>query len=714
MLVELRKFAARGLPPAGEAATGEHLWRFIARELDEMALGEYASALRVTLRGDGGLLLLDGLDEVPEAAQRRKQLIEAIEGFAAAFPNCRLLVTSRTYAYLNQSWRLHGFHEAKLMPFTGAQIDAFIARWYAQATVTRRRSPEDAEQRAERLTREVEKNPRLYELAQRPLILTLMAALHDWRGGELPEKRWQLYEEAVDLLLERWNKKKSYRDADGRTVELPNLAEWLKVDRAKVRLLLNRLAYEAHAAQPELTGTADIREDKLVLGLHRIKTDAGIDREQIIDYLQERAGLLVAHGAGVYTFPHRTFQEYLAACHLTDQDYPDVIAELVRAEPNRWREVALLAGAKAAHGAQFAIWALADALCPDAVTTYPCGKDPCDAWGALIAGLGLAESAVLPPVSRKNSNSLTDLQSHLCCILTKGELPAIERAIAGNTLGKLGDPRPGVGVDTATGLPDIVWCDIPPGEFIMGSDEKEKDSDADERPRHRFNIAYPYRITRYPITVAQYQPFISAGGYHDRQWWTEAGWDWRIAEDITGPRIFGSPFDIANHPMVGVSWYEAVAYTRWLTCEMREQNCIGDGESIMLPSEAEWEKAARGTDGLRYPWGAKWDANCANSRETGVGATSAAGCFPGDRSPYGVEEMSGNVLEWMRSLYRDYPYVAGDGRETLEGNGGRVLRGGSWNDDDPDFFRCAYRSGLFPGYGNLSFGFRCMLVSPGL
>jgi len=698
VMVELRKFAARGLPAVGETATGEYLWQFIARELNESALGEYAPMLRVSLRCDGGLLLLDGLDEVPEAEQRRRQIIEAIEGFAAAFPRCRLLVTSRTYAYLNQRWRLRDFHEAKLMPFDRPRIDAFIARWYAQATVTRRRTPGDAAERARRLMREVGKNPRLYELAQRPLILTLMAALHDWRGGELPEKRWQLYEEAVDLLLERWNKKKTYRDGEGRTVELPNLAEWLKVDRAKVRLLLNRLAYEAHAAQPELTGTADIREDDLVLGLFRIRTAAGIDQAQIIDYLQERAGLLVAHGAGVYTFPHRTFQEYLAACHLTDRDDPDALAELVHAEPNRWREVALLAGAKAG------VWTLADALCPDGVSTYPCGKTPCDAWGALIAGLGLAESAVLPPETRRNTNILARLQPHLCCILAEGKLPAIERAAAGNVLATIGDPR----FHGADGWflpidPPFGFIEIPAGEFLMGSN-KEDDPDASgaELPRHRVTLP-AYYIGKYPVTVAQFRAFVEAN----------PGFKVSDPDCLKGP---------ANHPVVWVTWHEALEYCAWLTGVLRDQQArhgalfsafAGREWTVTLPSEAEWEKAARGTEARRYPWGPDWDANRANCSETGIDGTSAVGCFPGSTSPYKVEDMSGNVWEWTRSLYTKYPYVARDGRENPKGKGDRVLRGGCWNYDNPDFFRCASRHGGDPTCWGDYIGFRCVLASPG-
>ena len=170
--------------------------------------------------------------------------------------------------------------------------------------------------------------------AERPLLLTLMASLHAWRGGSLPERREELYADTLDLLLESWEGSKVKRDRRGEaTAREPSLSEWLKTDRDKVRRLLSRLAYEAHAKQTDTKGTADVPESDLTTGLIGLGDNPDVKPKQLVNYLSQRAGLLVPRDVGVYTFPHRTFQEYLAACWLTDADYPDKIAELARTDP---------------------------------------------------------------------------------------------------------------------------------------------------------------------------------------------------------------------------------------------------------------------------------------------------------------------------------------------------------------------------------------------
>jgi formylglycine-generating enzyme required for sulfatase activity len=706
----LRDFAARGLPAAGVSATAKHLWRFIAAELKAGALGAFARPLAEELHRRGGLLLLDGLDEVPEADQRRVQIKQAVADFGRTFNRCRILVTSRTYAYQQQDWRLPGFEETVLAPFSQGQIRRFVTHWYRHLAGLRGLNPDDAQGRAELLQRAIFGSDRLRSLAERPLLLTLMASLHAWRGGSLPEKREELYADTVDLLLDWWESPKVVRGQQGQAeVRQRSLAEWLKIDRAKVRQQLNHLAFAAHTEQPELTGTADVTEANLVTGLLQVSQNPDIKPVRLVEYLRDRAGLLLPRGVGVYTFPHRTFQEYLAACHLTDTDYPDRVGNLARRDPNRWREVALLAGAKAARGTSAAIWQLVDALCyrdPGPAATMN------DCWGALLAGQALVETANLQHVSERNQPKLERVRRWLVAIIEGDDLPATERALAGRNLAWLGDDRPGVGL-LPTGLPDIVWCEVPAGPFLYGDDKERRELPA-------------FKISQYPITNAQYQAFVADGGY-SAKWqhcWTEAGWEDK--GDRTEPYRYGGDFDLPNHPVVGVTWYEAVAFSHWLnervakgeftnermTVEQQQgwaaiQAEIQNQKSkITLPTEPEWEKAARGTAGREYPWGNNDDPNKANCDETQIGTPSAVGCFPQGKSVYGCGDMAGNVWEWCRTKY-DQP-----DDHTLEGGNDiwRVLRGGAYYSDRTGVL-CARRLGDFPYDGDSPLGFR-VVVSP--
>jgi formylglycine-generating enzyme required for sulfatase activity len=675
MRVVLREFVARGLPHTSQPATvsGNSLWRFIIAELPE-TLRPFEPSLRQQLLRTGGLLLLDGLDEVPEADQRRVQVKTAVEQFAAAFPKVRVLVASRTYAYQRQDWKLRGFAEAVLAPFDTAQMHCFVDRWYAYVGQARRLSADDVQSRATLLKQAIARTPRLYELATRPLLLTLMASLHAWRGGTLPEQREALYADAVDLLLDQWESQKIRRLPDG-TYDLiqPSLVEWLRVDQQAMRQALNRLAFEAHRDQPALVGTADIAENKLVPALLALARtpDPNTRPARLIEYLRDRAGLLEPRGVGVYAFPHRTFQEYLAACYLTDVGFPDDLAALLRAEPNRWREVTLLAGAQAVRGTATAAWALAEALCFEAPPTQPLSADA-GHWASMLAAQVLIENKSLGQVAERNRPKVERIRTWLVRTLQHNALPAIDRAQAGDALADVGDPRFRA---AAWYLPDellLGFVEIPAGPFLMGSDDERDLWLLKASPQHKATLP-TYYMARYPVTVVQFRTFVEASGY---------AWESR-----------NSPQGAAHHPVVYVSWHDALAYCNWLTARLREWSGTPEPLAtllrtedwrVILPSEAEWEKAARGTDGRAYPWGNEPDPNLANCTNTGINTTSAVGCFPHGASPYGMEELSGNVWEWTRSLVCDYPYflkrVARSKREDLQASAeeSRVLRGGAF------------------------------------
>jgi formylglycine-generating enzyme required for sulfatase activity len=225
-------------------------------------------------------------------------------------------------------------------------------------------------------------------------------------------------------------------------------------------------------------------------------------------------------------------------------------------------------------------------------------------------------------------------------------------------------------------LPPFEWIEIPAGKVTLTPDEFGKKESYLKRDTV-FDIP-TFLIAKYPITNAQYAKFVEAGGYGEDKWWTAVGWQRREKDGWTEPRYWqDAKWNGADYPVVGVSWYEAITFCRWLSEAM--------GENVLLPTEQEWQRAAQGDDSRWYPWGnekpneqlCNWDRN--------IGRTTPVTQYPKGASPYGVMDMSGNVWEWCLTAYRS-------GSTSLDELDTRVLRGGSWGDFVTDFLRVAYRS----------------------
>lgn len=250
------------------------------------------------------------------------------------------------------------------------------------------------------------------------------------------------------------------------------------------------------------------------------------------------------------------------------------------------------------------------------------------------------------------------------------------------------------------------WVEIPAGPFLMGSDtRKDPQASSEELPQHTITLP-AYRISKYPITVAQFRSFVEGGSYTKRAYWTDAGWRWREERQVVQPSYWDDPeWSTDNHPVVGVSWYEAVAYCRWLRALVTYE--------VRLPTEAEWEKAARGIDGRIYPWGNEPPDETRCNFSKNVGRTTPVGKYStrGD-SPYGCADMAGNVTEWCHSEYRGYPYDPKDGREEISviDTALHVLRSGAFYDNERSV-RCAARQGANPGLVGKGIGFRVCALS---
>jgi formylglycine-generating enzyme required for sulfatase activity len=219
---------------------------------------------------------------------------------------------------------------------------------------------------------------------------------------------------------------------------------------------------------------------------------------------------------------------------------------------------------------------------------------------------------------------------------------------------------------------------VPAGKFLMG--EKSEQPPVD--------IPYDYWMARFPVTNEQYNVYAKVKGI------SHPISDWEKKKD---------------HPVANVIWNTVMEYCQWLNSLLKAE--LPSGLALRLPTEAEWEKAARGADGREYPWGNTFDKNKCNSREGGKGGTTSVGMYsPQGDSPYGCADMSGNVWEWTHSEYKAYPYNEKDGREDEQKSVARVVRGGAVNFVGSNL-RCAYRVRDYPYFRHDDYGFRVVVSS---
>jgi formylglycine-generating enzyme required for sulfatase activity len=372
-------------------------------------------------------------------------------------------------------------------------------------------------------------------------------------------------------------------------------------------------------------------------------------------------------------FLHLTFQEFLAARHMLymDMDYEQFL------EKRWWEETILLY-----TGLVNREW-----------------KDRANRMVKEILNRSHKDANILRRLWLLGAKALRDIQAYKrdteaaglagekLLTIIEADVPLDERVEAGEILGILSDSR-------IKGYPMVK---VKAGEFTMGSDK----GDYDEKPIHRVYLD-EFTIGKYPVTNEEFKVFVAEGGYSNEEYWTKEGWKWKDEEKISEPEYWHEgKWNRPNLPVVGVSWYEAATYAGWLSKKT--------GKTYRLPTEAEWEKAARGTDGREYPWGEDFDIKLCNSRECGLGRTSPVGIFTKGQSPYGCLDMAGNVFEWCSDWFEKYYYEKSPkGNPQGPENGSvRVLRGGCWLNDAPRC-RVEYRHFIHPAYRDLVVGFRLL------
>ncbi len=688
--------------------------------------------------GQSIILLLDGLDEVPNE-QERIRVRSAIEELVNGREQLQLLVTCRSAAYEGRTALSKGFEQLQVKSLDTSHVNSLIDHAYQAIYPSdqslRERKAGELQSGIARL--EANRQERLGEeappLVDSPLMVRLLLIVH-FSEKRLPDQRAELYMKAVDaMLLPDYGPDEQVADQIGGLIG---------GNREAHRELVQFLAFQMHQR-------GDVKGREITE--HDLK--ALLDKEPpyqplIKDFIEitRLRGTLMEEQFETYRFIHLAFQEYLVARYLAEvirsEGGVNSIANFFEEGPilqSWWREVVLLTvGYLTIHSPR-----AAESLILRLAWLDEGASDRDRALATQLQSLELAALALLewPSASDHIKNQLRQkLASWFKNEAQLDQTPAKIRVQAGRALGRIGDPRPEV-----LNCDQMLFCNIPAGPFWMGATGDDPEAPKSEQPLHEVDIPYDFWLAKYPVTNAQYLQFVVQDGYRNPDYWQiaiEKGY-WEEGEFMGRKRRmdYGDKFNEQNHPVVGVSWYEAIAFCHWLTARWHYKGWLPDGYSVQLPSEAEWEKTGRG--GLtipqkniispidqvptiqppsanssisnpyphrKYPWGDEWVVNFANAAPIS-NSTNAVGCFPEYSGLYGLTERAGNVFEWTRSKWQEYPYTSAGGRERLQsGTARRVVRGGVWPGNST-YSRCAYRhwNSPFSVYHNI--GFR-LSVSP--
>ncbi len=321
--VELKELAGHAAEHKVKAGKASAVRDYLKELLDSWSIPESWVFLEAVMKPDQAkaLVVLDGLDEVPQ--DQRMLIVDVVNDLVSHYSQHRYVVTCRPYAYIGQPWKLQNFHHVTLAPFNEKQIEQFVENWYQQLTQRKRLSEHDVSWRMKQLQTQAIKRKDLRGLAERPLLLMVMVQLHTFQG-KLPDDRTELYNDAVDLLMERWQQRLGQETGLVQHLNIPHLK------MTDLRDGLCEAAFQAHQS-PSSEETPDIRESDLRQCLQTYLGGSWDKAGQFVQYIRERSGLLIPHKIDAYRFPHRTFQEFLAACYLlrTDHD-PGRPASLVQ------------------------------------------------------------------------------------------------------------------------------------------------------------------------------------------------------------------------------------------------------------------------------------------------------------------------------------------------------------------------------------------------
>ena len=606
------------------------------------------------LRKGQAIVLLDGLDEVADE-HSRKQMCQWIDKARTTFSKCPFIVTSRFAGYRGDVKLPGAYFELHMRDFTNTDIRQFLHSWY---TAVETALHEDSNYRrtkaqkvAEELYTRIESTKAYLKLAVNPLMLQLIALVH-YDFKTVPDRRVELYEKCIDLLLQKWDESKGLK---------------ILLSAKEARHVLQPLALWMHSEENRRQASKEEILNLIKPQVQQVKP--GVEAEKFLISMRDRSGVFVGYGTETYGFQHHSFQEYLTAEEIRNKNKVDVLVN--HFDESWWRETTLLAlglGNPSLYdpfmarfldspknngaAADFMMKCVREALVKSEAPLEAALQNPKLHWQARHNALLCLETIGSDTAQKIVGSVLKDPQPEIAdkargLLLEWGRISAeevVEREAATGMLARIFNPLEN----------NAEYILIPGGTYTMGELKKQVTVGA-------------FYLAKFPVTNSLYRLFVKTTGHREPGYWDD------------------KRYNEQDQPVVGVTWDDSVAYCEWLTENSK-------GYKYRLPTEDDWEWAA--SRGQReYPWGNELpDHNRANY-EGKVGYSTSVGSYPAGATPDGLMDMAGNVWEWTDSIYEKDEDI-------------RVVRGGAF-DDDPYVLRCAYRCGDYPLVrGGVHVGFR--------
>ena len=601
------------------------------------------------LENGEAVLLLDGLDEVADP-DMRERLFAIFDNAQKEWSQSQIIVTSRPFGLA--ALRERGFYHTTVESFGDIETREFIERWVN--TLYDLHPGESASGEGERyrnlLQQAIVDKSSVRQLATNPVMLTCLCVVH-WNEGQLPDGRARVYQAVIRWLISaRTKQRKNHGYSNRFALEaFAALAIVMMGEQTGEKRSLIALEEAAQAVTKEIQR----QFPKLSRKRDQLKEARAWLRFECLG-----SGMIEERHGGEIRFWHLTFQEYMAAQDLawrgdcldaTENCWWPVIEK--RLDDIQWREtVDLFPGVLFDEGGKGRVDFLLEQVLKVRGELRPENESlATDAWIAGVMGRILPPLQEVygynpPPEVEKRFRSVQKMAMAIFTLKGAALVPAKQRVAAAEALGQGGDPR----------LLTEHWIDLPGHNGVS--------------------------LAKYPVTVQEFQLFIDYGGYQEPDYWDKEGWEKRQKEEWKEPGWWTQQRDTPNHPVYGVSWYEARAYCNWLSQQRKA--------TIRLFTEAEWRTAATPTKG-KYPWGAEEP----DSERLNEGLIlTPVGIYPKGDGPYGHCDLLGNV--WEFSETKDGKEIQFFGGKKIEWLDEKTKKGFAGVDNSPTFHP-SFRSDLF-------------------